>query len=99
LDLKFIIRGKLSATQRISRHLWRMCFAFFVATGSFFFGQQDVLPQAVRGSPILVVLALAPIALTLFWLVWVRFSKIISGLKPLDAVSGIPTDTRRLTES
>jgi hypothetical protein len=88
LDLRFIIRGKLSATQRISRHLWRMCFAFFIATGCFFLGQQDVLPQAVRGTPILLVLAFAPFALMLFWLVRVRFSKTISQLKLLDAASG-----------
>src|SRR3569832_2769990 len=31
-----MIRGGLSGSQRIARHLWRMCFAFFVATGSFF---------------------------------------------------------------
>src|SRR5882672_8518708 len=68
-DLRFILRGKLSALQRTSRHLWRMCFAFFIATGSFFLGQQKVLPQAVRGSPILVVLAFAPFALMLFWVV------------------------------
>ncbi len=74
-DLKFILRGKLSATQRISRHLWRMCFAFFIATGSFFLGQQDVLPQAVRGSPLLFVLAFAPFALMFFWLAWIRFTK------------------------
>jgi hypothetical protein len=76
LDLRFILRGKLSTTQRLSRHLWRMCFAFFIATGSFFLGQQDVLPQAVRGSPILLVLAFAPFALMIFWLVRVRFSRI-----------------------
>jgi hypothetical protein len=74
-DLKFILRGKLSAMQRISRHLWRMCFAFFIATGSFFLGQQDVLPQALRGSPILFVLAFAPFALMLIWLARVRFSR------------------------
>jgi len=78
LDLRFIVRGKLSARQRIARHVWRMCFAFFIATGSFFLGQQDVLPQAVRGSPILFVLAFAPFALMLFWLVRVRFSRMIS---------------------
>jgi len=54
-------------------------FAFFVATGSFFLGQQKILPQAVRGSLILVVMALAPIALMLFWLVWVRFSRRSAG--------------------
>jgi hypothetical protein len=73
-DLKAILR-KLSPVQRISRHLWRMCFAFFIATGSFFLGQQDVLPQAVRGSPILFVPAFAPFAVMLFWLVRLRFAK------------------------
>jgi hypothetical protein len=71
-DLRFLLHGKLSAAQRISRHLWRMCFAFFIATGSFFLGQQDVLPQALRGSPVLLVLAFAPFALMLYWLVRVR---------------------------
>jgi hypothetical protein len=94
-DLQFILRGKLSAIQRISRHLWRMCFALFIATGSFFLGQQKVMPQAVRGSPILLVLALAPIALMLFWLVRVRYSKTIARLEPLDAVTGVLADTRR----
>jgi hypothetical protein len=75
-DLRFVVRGKLSPTQRLTRHLWRICFAFFVATGSFFLGQQDVLPQAVRGSPILLVLAFAPFALMLFWLVRIRFSRV-----------------------
>jgi len=77
LDLNAILR-KLSPTQRISRHVWRICFAFFIATGSFFLGQQDVLPQAVRGSPILFVLAFAPFAVMLFWLIRLRFAKAIA---------------------
>lgn len=81
LDLNAILRPKLSTAQRISRHLWRMCFAFFIATGSFFLGQQQVMPQAIRGSPILFVLAFAPLALMLFWLVRLRFSKAIARLK------------------
>jgi hypothetical protein len=79
-DLKAIL-GKLSPMQRISRHLWRMCFAFFIATGSFFLGQQDVLPRAVRGSPILFVLAFAPFAVMAFWLVRIRFGKAVPRLK------------------
>jgi hypothetical protein len=73
LDLNAILRAQLTPVQRISRHLWRMCFAFFIATGSFFLGQQDVLPAAIRGSPILFVLAFAPFAVMAFWLVRVRF--------------------------
>lgn len=75
LDLNAILRAKLTPVQRISRHLWRMCFAFFIATGSFFLGQQDVLPQAVRGSPVLFVLAFAPFAVMAFWLVRLRIGK------------------------
>ena len=74
-DLNAILRAKLTPAQRISRHLWRMCFAFFIATGSFFLGQQDAMPEAVRGSPALLVLAFAPFAVMAFWLVRVRLGK------------------------
>ncbi|HST36071.1 MAG TPA: hypothetical protein VLK25_05530 [Allosphingosinicella sp.] len=75
LDLNAILRARLTPVQRIARHLWRMCFAFFIATGSFFLGQQDVLPAAVRGSPALFVLAFAPFAVMAFWLVRVRIGQ------------------------
>jgi hypothetical protein len=74
LDLNAILRAKLTPVQRISRHLWRMCVAFFIATGSFFLGQQGVMPAAVRGSPVLFLLAFAPFAVMAFWLVRVRFA-------------------------
>ena len=80
-DLTAVLRRKLTPAQRLSRHLWRMCFAFFIATGSFFLGQQDVLPQAVRGSPILFVLAFAPFAIMAFWLVRLRFAKTLRRLR------------------
>jgi uncharacterized membrane protein len=79
LDLNAILR-RLSPVQRISRHIWRISFAFFIATGSFFLGQQDVMPRFVRGSPVLFVLAFAPFALMLFWLVRVRFAKMLGRL-------------------
>ncbi|HEX8929619.1 MAG TPA: hypothetical protein VGA45_11935 [Actinomycetota bacterium] len=72
LDLNALLRARLTPAQRLSRHLWRMCFAFFIATGSFFLGQQDVMPDAVRGSPLLFVLAFAPFALMLSWLARLR---------------------------
>ena len=80
-DLNVILHGKLTPTQRLSRHLWRMCFAFFIATGSFFLGQQDVMPAAVRGSPLLFVPAFAPFAVMLFWLGRLRFAKAIARSK------------------
>ena len=80
LDLNVVLRKTLSAGQRIRRHLWRMCFAFFIATGSFFLGQQKVMPEAARGSPILYALAFAPLAVMLFWLVRLRFAKAMARL-------------------
>lgn len=74
-DLRFVLRGTLPPRQRIARHLWRMCFALFVATGSFFLGQMDVLPSALRVLPLLLVLGFAPLPLLLFWLVRVRYSR------------------------
>jgi hypothetical protein len=86
LDLNVVLRKRLAPAQRIARHLWRMCVAFFIATGSFFLGQQDVLPAAVRGSPLLLVLAFAPFAAMLFWLVRLRFAgplrRIVERLRP-----------------
>jgi hypothetical protein len=73
-DLIAVLRRRLTYRQRIARHLWRMCFAFFIATGSFFLGQQDVLPESVRGSASLFVLGFAPFAVMAWWLVRVRFS-------------------------
>ena len=81
LDLNVVLRGKLTPAQRLSRHLWRMLFAFFIATGSFFIVQQDVMPEAVRGSPVLFVLAFAPFAVMLFWLVRLRFARAIARSK------------------
>jgi len=39
----------LPAKRRIARHLWLMCFGWFIATGSFFLGQQQVFPAWLRG--------------------------------------------------
>lgn len=59
------------APARLARHLWRMCLALFIAAGSFFVGQADEIPQALRG-PHLMVPPLAALALMAFWLVRVR---------------------------
>jgi hypothetical protein len=101
LDLRVVLRKRLTAGERIRRHLWRMCFAFFIATGSFFLGQQKVMPVVVRGSPLLFVLAFAPFAVMLFWLVRLRFAKAIGKLTlrlspARPAVAGAPPFTMEI---
>ena len=80
-DRKVVRRG-MAGVDRIARHLWRMSAAMFFATGSFFLGQQKVMPQAIQGSPLLIVLAVAPLLLMIFWLVFVRISPKFGGRPP-----------------
>ncbi len=72
LDLNMILRGGVSGVRRLARHVWRMCTALFIASGSFFIGQQKVMPAFMHGSPILFALGLAPLPLMIFWLIRVR---------------------------
>ena len=70
-DLRLVLRGGFAGAPRIARHLWRMGLALFIAAGSFA-GQPKAQPEALRGSPLLFLPALAILAATLFWLVKVR---------------------------
>jgi uncharacterized membrane protein len=72
IDLRTILRGGVSGVQRIARHVWRMCASLFIASGSFFIGQQKVLPVFMHGSPILFLLGLAPLLVMVFWLFRIR---------------------------
>src|SRR5713101_2092536 len=73
-DVRMLLRGGVLGAKRIVRHLWRMCFGLFIATGSFFLGQQQVFPRWLRGSPALFVPALLPLVLLIFWVFRVWFS-------------------------
>lgn len=80
-DVRMLVRGGVSGKRRLARHLGRMCLALFIATGSFFLGQQQVFPASLRSRPLLLA---APVILTIllmiFWLVRVRFTKYALGL-------------------
>lgn len=67
-DARILLRGPLRGSQRIRRHLWRMCYATFSATGSFFLGQAKVIPEQLRVWPVLIVLAVLPLFFLLYWL-------------------------------
>jgi uncharacterized membrane protein len=61
-DWRTLRAGGVAGPARINRHLWRMCAAMLIATMSFFFGQSDEFPEAIRKSalpwlPILTVIA------------------------------------------
>jgi uncharacterized membrane protein len=67
-DLRAIRAEGLTGSRRLARHLWRMCFGLFIATGSFFLGQMKFIPEPARILPLLLALAFAPIPLLLYWM-------------------------------
>lgn len=84
-DLNQIRHGGLSGASRTSRHIWRMSLALFVALGSFFFGQQKFLPEAIRGTLIPAIPVLSMAALGIFWFVRIRFAGAVRRRQPLAA--------------
>ena len=76
-----VIRGSaLQGPRRIARHLWRMCFAMWVAAASFFWGPRGRVPEAIRIPPLLAVAVLTPVAVMLYWLWRVRIRQSLRGL-------------------
>ena len=74
-DVRVMVVGGLQGAHRIARHLWRMCFSLFIASGSFFLGQAKVIPKPIRILPLLAIPALLPLVLLLYWLARLLFTK------------------------
>jgi uncharacterized membrane protein len=79
-DLRAMRAGGLRGPRRLTRHLWRMCFGLFIATGSFFLGQMKFIPEPVRIVPLLLALAFMPIPLLIYWMWRVRVRGRLSGI-------------------
>jgi uncharacterized membrane protein len=73
-DVRMLVRRGVSGTQRLARHLWRMCFALFVATASIFLARQQLFPALMRKTGMLLLLSFLPLILMIFWLIRVRFA-------------------------
>ena len=79
-DLRMIGAGGVRGAQRIARHLWRMCFGLFIASGSFFLGQMRFFPAPLRIPGLLAVPAFLPLIALLYWLWRVRVRRSLRGL-------------------
>jgi uncharacterized membrane protein len=79
-DLRMIRSGGLRGTSRIARHLWRMCFALFIGTASFFLGQAKVFPKPLRIPGLLALPVLAVLVTMLYWLWRVRVKRSSRGI-------------------
>jgi hypothetical protein len=71
-DVRVMWSGPLRGGPRLARHLWRMCFALFIAAGSFFSVQARVakiLPEPFT-TPAMRILPIALVFIAMFYWLW-----------------------------
>jgi hypothetical protein len=69
LDARLLLGHGIQGAHRLARHLWRMTFAMWIATTSFFLGQARFLPEAVRSTGLNLIPVLVVTVLLFYWLV------------------------------
>jgi uncharacterized membrane protein len=84
-DLRIIRSGALRGAPRLARHLWRMCFALFIAALSFFIGQMKVIPKPIRIPGLLALPVLLVLVTMLYWLWRVRIRRTFRGIVRVSA--------------
>ena len=80
-DLRIIRFGVPNGGPRLARHLWRMCFALFIAAGSFFSVRERVakiLPEPFTTLPMRMLPILLVFAAMFYWLWRVRSRRTLS---------------------
>ena len=73
-DVRMLVRGGVSGAQRIGRHLWRMCFGWFIASASIFLARPHLFPAFFRKTGLLYLLTFLPLILMIFWLIRVLYT-------------------------
>ena len=70
-DVHIMRSGVLRGAPRLARHLWRMCFALFIAAGSFFSVRErvaTVLPEPFTTAPMRALPILLLFGAMFYWL-------------------------------
>lgn len=67
-DIRMMRAGGGEGSRRTSRHLWRMCFAMWVAAASFFWGPRGRVPEIIYIPALLPIPVLTPVAVMIHWL-------------------------------
>ena len=83
-DLRKIRSGALKGARRLVRHLWRMCYAFWITTASFFLGPRErvakIIPEPLITPAVLALPVVAVIVVMLYWIWRVRIRQNFKGL-------------------
>ena len=83
-DYRVIRARGIHGRARIARHLWRLCFAMWVAAASFFWGPPRRVPEVIRYPAFFPIPVLLPIAVMLLWLWRLRRKRAIAGIASME---------------
>ena len=78
-DLRVLRSGPRTGASRLARHLWRMCFALFIAALSFSVQVAKMIPAPIR-IPVMVLPMLVVLVAMGYWLWRVRLRRSLRGL-------------------
>ena len=89
-DVRVMRSGVLRGAPRLRRHLWRMCFALFIAMGSFFSIRERVaaiLPDPLASGPLRLLPILLLFGAMFYWLWKLRGRRPLPVIVRNDAIS------------
>jgi hypothetical protein len=81
-DARVLHEGGIVGTRRIARHLWRMSFGLFIASGSFVtqLVRMEFMPDWTRSVPVILALSAGPLVVLLYWMWRIRLRHNLRGL-------------------
>jgi uncharacterized membrane protein len=89
-NIRMFLRRGISGMRRLARHLWRMCFALFIASASIFLARQHLFPAILRKTGVLMLLSLSRLLLMIFWLIRVRFANALKRMQLAAPEASLP---------
>lgn len=94
-DVRIVLSGAPRGGPRLARHLWRMCFALFIAAGSFFSIRERVakiLPEPFRTGRLRALPILLLFGAMFYWLWRVRGRRTLPTVVRHDSMTPTPAE-------
>ena len=88
-DIRVARAGDIEGPRRLRRHLWRMCFAMWVAAASFFWGPPNRVPEVIRIPALQATAVLLPVGTMVYWLWRLRTKRASHRIATVSAAEAI----------
>lgn len=87
-DFRMLRARGIYGTRRLTRHLWRMSFGLFIASGTFAaqLVTMKFMPPQLRSLPVILLLGGGPLVVLLYWMWRVRLKQNLRGLMTAKAI-------------